>query len=1383
MKTKRIFSLLALAALMLWGAHVKAAGTTPYADEFPVTFVASETNISAAEWVTYTANSYSSRTDCSTPQGNYPNLSGTGRKVDFYLSNCGDAIFTLRGNGSREMAFYVNDNKVEQKVITTNGCEDVVISVNSTGSVKVSVSGVDGSVYLPSVTFTSGVSASPTITATPEAIAITTPANAVVEETQKTVTVSGVALTGNLSLAIQGEGDAIFSLPSASETLTAVEGAVAATAVVLEFGDYSAAAGQTLYDTLVISGGDADEVKVPLELTVTAVDESKPVVTGYFPVDEDTNVFVYTPLYVVFDKNITVNDTDAVVIDNGNEITSVAASNDTLFITALLVKNTTYTITLGAGAVQDLATNKSEESSWSFTTDGAAPTVVGKEPEGNTAPIKPIKVTFSEPVEVVGDLITVNGGIVGATLSGDRITLTLTDTVVGPEHTYAVVIPKEAITDISGNELAENIKWTFTALDDSPVFPYKPTLDASFVIPSWMTLTSATGRTSDGCQTTTGYALRTANGFAEFRLPQCGYFRVDVTANGGRTFKMFVDGVEKIPSTAIEKTTPCGGVGYINYKVNSFTPVVIRIEDMGSSFSLVNLEITAPEVDRPAIFASPEAIDVTVAANATVAEADRSIIVVGATLTSDPVTSVIQVGGAAGIFAVPVLKASLTPNLNGAIRDTLVLELGDYSAVAGTTLRDTLVISGGGADTIIKIPLVLTVTGADITAPVALAFFPVNEAVNVPVNTPLYVVFSEPVTVDPAKVTIDNGVTVSGVTVKEDTLFITAALVKDVTYTVALAEGAVKDAAENESVASSWSFTTDNAAPVLSGSAPADNAAGAAINVKPSFTFNEKVTVLTATVADAINDSIDVTLAVSASGTVVTVTPAHNFEYLTEYALTIPAGSIADISGNEYATDLALHFTTKKQVEGLFYTDFLTAPDAVGALVFNASNEYAIGAGPVVIGNMTLGGHSSAKLQGSALEATPDEPGMDGATDGRFSTGGQGGYVELPSLQGPCMIYFWHAPSGANSNVRGLTLTANGANLGGNSLATATATYGTTSANSIYRKDSALYAGTDMVTFRLTGGSSGMWLLDVLVKAIEIDDEAPVLAFTPADGATGVASNATLVAAASKPMYRKNDMTAKLTFSDLAGYVTLLKGETPVATADLSFALDNDTIKVALENGARWENGATYTLKVDTVSNNFGYKSDVQSTTFTIVGDEVFVSDLTITSPTEEQEIAVGATVALTATVTPDNATDKSVSWELIGGGSYATLNASAPSVTGVLASGSAAVQLRARANGADGNLTRDVYFYVRAAGTGITKSADDYGIVVSPIPTDGLLNVNSNVTLKQVKVYAASSSALVLSQPLSGSSVDLSALPAGSYIVLLFPETGAPAVVQVVKQ
>lgn len=129
--------------------------------------------------------------------------------------------------------------------------------------------------------------------------------------------------------------------------------------------------------------------------------------------------------------------------------------------------------------------------------------------------------------------------------------------------------------------------------------PYSTDIPAEFEIPAWME-GSLGGLTFNGSYTGSDAAalgsgntvLRVGqNERMELFLSGCGTATVTMSATGGRTYKMYVNGVEVASTGAVVKDTKAT----LTYDVNSNEPVVVAVENVGTGGATIgSIELTAP---------------------------------------------------------------------------------------------------------------------------------------------------------------------------------------------------------------------------------------------------------------------------------------------------------------------------------------------------------------------------------------------------------------------------------------------------------------------------------------------------------------------------------------------------------------------------------------------------------------------------------------------------------------------------------------------------------------------------------------------------------------------------------------------------------------------
>ncbi len=146
-----------------------------------------------------------------------------------------------------------------------------------------------------------------------------------------------------------------------------------------------------------------------------------------------------------------------------------------------------------------------------------------------------------------------------------------------------------------------------------------------------------------------------------------------------------------------------------------------------------------------------------------------------------------------------------------------------------------------------------------------------------------------------------------------------------------------------------WNFiTVDNVLPLVTTLVPADNTTGVSISNNLTITFSENIqfnpggTIELYLVGTGLVETFTSATATISSATI-TINPAANLISSSSYYLNIPATSIADLSGNNFAgiTDLTTwNFTTGDfTAPTLLVNSFLPADNAVGVALTNLDFE------------------------------------------------------------------------------------------------------------------------------------------------------------------------------------------------------------------------------------------------------------------------------------------------------------------------------------------------------------------------------------------------------------------------------------------------------------
>lgn len=138
--------------LILAGISGTVFGQTYHAVSQGETFLFTQENITASDWVTYDYAGYTARTKCFS--GTIPNLSKSERVVDIYVTGCSKIILSADGNNTaRTLLISYNGGTAIETAAWPNGCSEQTFELPTTGDCKISIAGNNGSIYLASVLF------------------------------------------------------------------------------------------------------------------------------------------------------------------------------------------------------------------------------------------------------------------------------------------------------------------------------------------------------------------------------------------------------------------------------------------------------------------------------------------------------------------------------------------------------------------------------------------------------------------------------------------------------------------------------------------------------------------------------------------------------------------------------------------------------------------------------------------------------------------------------------------------------------------------------------------------------------------------------------------------------------------------------------------------------------------------------------------------------------------------------------------------------------------------------------------------------------------------------------------------------------------------------
>jgi hypothetical protein len=208
----------------------------------------------------------------------------------------------------------------------------------------------------------------------------------------------------------------------------------------------------------------------PIEVNLTAeADTDPPTVVSTSPANGDTDVLIDAVVSATFSEDIQEGTNFGDIDIDGATGVSASITGDTLTIAHDdFAYDTTYEVTIPAGAVEDLAGNPlASDYTWSFTTeaDDYPPEVESTSPDDGDTGVritKEVKATFNEDIQEGAnfDDIDIDGATdVSASIDGDTLTIAHDD--FDYKTTYDVTIPAGAVEDLAGNPLAEEYTWSF----------------------------------------------------------------------------------------------------------------------------------------------------------------------------------------------------------------------------------------------------------------------------------------------------------------------------------------------------------------------------------------------------------------------------------------------------------------------------------------------------------------------------------------------------------------------------------------------------------------------------------------------------------------------------------------------------------------------------------------------------------------------------------------------------------------------------------------------------------------------------------------------------------------------------------------------------------
>ncbi|QHT71576.1 Ig-like domain-containing protein [Rhodocytophaga rosea] len=600
-------------------------------------------------------------------------------------------------------------------------------------------------------------------------------------------------------------------------------------------------------------------------------------------------------------------------------------------------------VQIGAGAFEDAAGNEfagiTNTTSWNFTTeDKSAPTLTAFTPANNATNVAVdanLVLTFSEEVQVGTGNIVINQGAtsqtIGVTSGAVNVagnTVTINPSVDFPNSaTLTVTVPAGAFQDAAGNEFAGIVATEWSFTTEAPADTEVPTIT-----------TYAPADEAANIAVAENLVLT----FSEQVVKGTG----NITINQGTTSQI----IDVITAAVVVN----GNQVTINPPVDFPSQTAISVEiaadvfkDVaGNSFAGIltptTWNFTTEDITAPTLTAYTPANNATeVAVNESLeltfdenVQAGTGNIIINQGETSQT----IAVTDAAVTIADNVVSINPADFPNGATitisipSDIFTDESGN--AFAGITAAQWSFDTEAPADT---------------ESPTVITYSPTKNITNVALASNLSLTFNEEVVRGTGNITITQGTTTQTIPVNDAAVSIVenvvtinppAAFPSQTLISVQIAPGAFRDVAGNAFAGiadnTTWSFTTeDKTAPTLTSLTPATNATEIAIDSDLVLSFDEAVKVGTGNIVitqGITSQTITVTgTLVSVNGNTVTINPA-DFPNNAIITISFPSGVFTDLSGNSFEGVITTQwrFTTEAlaDTEGPVVSIFSPADDS-----------------------------------------------------------------------------------------------------------------------------------------------------------------------------------------------------------------------------------------------------------------------------------------------------------------------------------------------------------------------------------------------------------------------------------------------------------------------
>ncbi|MEM7334874.1 MAG: Ig-like domain-containing protein, partial [Chloroflexota bacterium] len=698
----------------------------------------------------------------------------------------------------------------------------------------------------------------------------------------------------------------------------------------------------------------------------TTADVIPPSIATLAPADDETAVVINSNLTMTFTENIQANSgnitihlasDDSVIhslpVTGGN--VSISGAQLTINPPADFTSETEYYVNIPAGTVQDLSSNNfagiSDSTTWNFTSaDVIAPSITSLMPVDNEIDVlidSNLTITFSENIQVNSGNITIhlvsNDSVIHTLpVTGSNVSVSGSQLTINPpadfasETEYYVNIPASTVQDLSSNNFAgisDSTTWNFTSADViapsiTSLIPVNNEIDV--LIDSNLSITFTENIQANSGNITIHLA---SDDTVVHTLPVNGG---NVSVSGAQLiidppvdFASETEYYVNIPAGAVQDLSSNNFAGILDATTWSFTAEDV-IAPTVSTLTPVDNDIDVP-VDSNLTVTFDENIQANSGNISIHLASDDSVI------HSLPVTGGnVSVSGTQLIINPPTDFAS---------------ETGYYVNMLMGTVQD---LSGNNFAGILS-STIWNFTSADVIAPSISSISPVDNKIDILIDSNLIVTFTESIQANSGNITIhlasDDSVvhtlpiTGTAVSISGAQLTINppSDFASETTYYVNIDGAAIQDLSGNNFAGigntSTWNFTSaDVIAPMILTHTPLDDATTVPINSRLVILFAEDIQAGAGdlTIHDASNDAVQFTVpitgtAVAVDGNTLTITLASDFASLTSYYVNYPSGWIEDLSNNGVAgiSDTTSWNFTTEDVLSPVVTTLNPADDAI----------------------------------------------------------------------------------------------------------------------------------------------------------------------------------------------------------------------------------------------------------------------------------------------------------------------------------------------------------------------------------------------------------------------------------------------------------------------